>query len=84
MEAGGKMTPPGTTGSTLQLKIAEPLTPDQQARVDAFRAFTDDKQKRWEQLTPDEQRTEVDAWERAMQTVNEERRGNHRDYSNLC
>ena len=74
------MTPPDTL---LPPNERSSLTPEQQARVDAFRELMDEKQRRWERLTPEQQKSEVEAWERAMQTVNEERRGIHRDHSDL-
>jgi len=67
----------------LPSKKTAPLSPEQQARLDAFGKLVEEKQKRWDRLSPEQQRSEEEAWERAMQTVNEERRGYHRDYSDL-
>ena len=60
--------PPGSAS-------ASPLNPEQQRRVDAFQALVREQRERFEKLSPEEQRAEEAAWEKAMETLNESRRG---------
>jgi hypothetical protein len=56
-------------------KVAAPkLTSEQQGRLDSLRAFFAEQQRRWDALSPEEQREEHEGWKRAMNNMNEDRR----------
>jgi hypothetical protein len=50
------------------------LTDEQQARLDAFDAMVAQRQRRWEALSPQQQREEIEGWKRAMTHMNEDRK----------
>ena len=51
------------------------LTPEQQARLNAFKAMIKRQRDDWDALTPEQQREETDAWRRAMKRMNDDREG---------
>ena len=51
------------------------LSAEQQARLDAFRAFIQQGQEEWAAMTPEQQREEEEGWRRAMKQMNDDREG---------
>lgn len=51
------------------------LTPEEQARLDAFDAFIKRGEEQWAAMTPDERREELEGWERVKARINADRAG---------
>jgi hypothetical protein len=50
------------------------LTAEQQRRLDALDALYAKARRRWDALSPEQQREEHEGWKRAMNNMNEDRR----------
>jgi hypothetical protein len=51
------------------------LTPEQEARLLAFRQFVKDKQSAWDALSEAQKNEETESWKRIMDRMNDDRKG---------